>query len=127
VAVEADFLVVLGVRQDIDLLRHELSTFLRPVATNEVSGALAACNDHYVTIFGVCGSSTRSRCVCFFFLMAPGFQDFVRKEIRTLLMNKHLAVYRLEKPRNSPRRAKSLLTLVLVRVPGLFASLVVLM
>ncbi|PLW26161.1 hypothetical protein PCASD_21863 [Puccinia coronata f. sp. avenae] len=39
--------------------------------------------------------------------------DFVRKEIRTLLMNKHLAFYRLEKPRNSPRQAKSLLTLVL--------------
>ena len=59
--------------------------------------------------------------------MALCIQDFVRKEIRTLLMNKHLAVYGSEKPRNSPRRVKSLLTLVLVRVLGLLASLVVLM
>ncbi|PLW37459.1 hypothetical protein PCASD_10671 [Puccinia coronata f. sp. avenae] len=82
---------MLGVRQAIDLLRQELSTVSRPVATSEISGALAARNYHYVTIFG----------------------DFVRKEIRTLLMNKHLAVYGSEKPRNSPRRIKSLLTLVL--------------
>ncbi|WAQ83505.1 hypothetical protein PtA15_3A876 [Puccinia triticina] len=43
-------------------------------------------------------------------------QDFVKRKARDILMSRSCAVYGSDKPRNAPRRSKSLLTLVLEEI-----------
>ncbi|PLW30347.1 hypothetical protein PCASD_16107 [Puccinia coronata f. sp. avenae] len=80
------FYSLLAVRQAIDALQNEVIRDPRPAPTNEAALAPPASHYHYLTVFNL---------------------------IRVHLMDKRLAVYSSEKPANSPRRAKGLLTVIL--------------
>ncbi|PLW50348.1 hypothetical protein PCASD_01698 [Puccinia coronata f. sp. avenae] len=82
---------LLAVRQAIDALRNEVIRDPRPAATSEAALAPPASHYHYLTVFN----------------------EHLKRLIRVHLMDKRLAVYSSERPANSPRRAKGLLTVIL--------------
>ncbi|WAQ81310.1 hypothetical protein PtA15_1A650 [Puccinia triticina] len=80
---------MLAFQQAIERLSGELLTIHRPLPTETATPA--ARGFHYVSVFS----------------------DFVKRTARNILMSRSCAVYGSDQPRNSPRRSKSLLTLVL--------------
>ncbi|OAV89519.1 hypothetical protein PTTG_28652 [Puccinia triticina 1-1 BBBD Race 1] len=84
---------MLAFHQAFDLLCGDLHTLQRPLPTTEINTS-AGRGFHYVAVFS----------------------DFVKRKARDILMSRSCAVYGSDKPRNAPRRSKSLLTLVLEEI-----------
>ncbi|PLW35580.1 hypothetical protein PCASD_18872 [Puccinia coronata f. sp. avenae] len=82
---------LLAVRQAIDALRNEVIRDPRLAPTNEAALAPPASHYHCLTVFN----------------------EHLKRLIRVHLMDKRLVVYSSEKPANSPRQAKGLLTVIL--------------